>query len=59
MKISGKMPVLITCPNGHEWWVKVRKSTPPQPQIISCPICQDQHEVMLPKIAQTEALLTT
>jgi hypothetical protein len=59
MKITGKVPVLITCSNGHEWWVKVAKSMPPQPQTIACPICRDQHEVMLPKIAQVESLLTT
>jgi len=54
-----KPRVLVTCPEGHEWWVKVHGNTPPQPQHVVCPICQEGNDVLLPMIVQTETLLAT
>jgi hypothetical protein len=51
--------VLVTCPEGHEWWVQVRRNSPPQPQLVVCPLCQQSHDVLLPMIVKTEALLVT
>jgi hypothetical protein len=51
--------ILVTCPEGHEQWVKVRPDSPPQPQVVTCPLCDLRHEVLLPMILKLEALLTT
>jgi len=51
--------VLVTCQEGHEWWVKVRRDSPPQPQLVVCPLCQQSHDVLLPMIVKVEALLAT
>lgn len=56
---SPEQRVLVTCPEGHEWWVKVLGDSPPQPQLVVCPLCQQSHEVLLPMIVKVEALLTT
>jgi hypothetical protein len=51
--------ILVTCPEGHEQWVKVRPDSPPQPQVVVCPLCDQRQEVLLPPILKLEALLTT
>ena len=51
--------VLVTCNEGHEWWVKVQGNTPPQPQQVVCPMCQESSDVLLPMIVKVEALLAT
>jgi len=51
--------VLVNCPEGHEWWVKVRGDSPPQPQLVVCPLCQESNDVLLPMIVKVEALLAT
>jgi len=51
--------ILVTCPEGHEWWVKVRENSPPQPQHVVCPLCQQSNDVILPRIVKVEALLVT
>ncbi len=56
---SAEHPVLVTCPEGHEWWVKVRGDSPPQPQLVVCPLCQESNDVFLPMIVKVEALLAT
>ena len=52
-----KRRVLVSCPEGHEWWIKVHGNTPPQPQLVICPICREGNEVMLPTVVQVETLL--
>jgi len=59
MWASAETRVLVTCPEGHEWWAKVVRASPPQPQRVVCPICQQPHQVLLPRIVKLEALLTT
>jgi hypothetical protein len=49
--------VLVTCTEGHEWWVKVLEDSPPQPQRVVCPLCQGSQDVLLPMIVKVEALL--
>jgi len=56
---SPERSVLITCSEGHEWWVKVLSGSPPQPQSVVCPLCQQSHEVLMPMIVKVEALLAT
>ena len=51
--------VLVTCPEGHEWWVKVAGHCSPQPQHVVCPLCQESNDVLLPMIVKVEALLAT
>lgn len=51
--------VLVTCPEGHEWWIKVLADSPPLPQVVLCPLCRQSQEVLLPMIVKVEALLTT
>ena len=51
--------VLVSCPEGHEWWVKVQGNSPPQPQHVVCPLCQEGNDVLLPMIVKVEALLAT
>jgi len=49
--------VLVTCTEGHEWWVKVLGASPPQPQHVVCPLCHGSNDVLLPMIVKVEALL--
>jgi len=49
--------VLVTCTEGHEWWVKVLNDSPPQPQLVICPLCHERNDVLLPMIVKVEALL--
>jgi hypothetical protein len=56
---SSERRVLVTCPEGHEWWVKVLDDSPPLPQMVVCPLCRQSHEVLLPMIVKVEALLAT
>ena len=56
---AGESSVLVTCSEGHEWWVKILAEGPPLPQIVLCPLCRQSQEVMLPMIVKVEALLTT
>lgn len=51
--------VLVTCTEGHEWWVKVLGHSPPQPQLVVCPLCHESSDVLLPLIVKVEALLST
>jgi hypothetical protein len=51
--------VLVSCPEGHEWWVKVQGNSPSQPQHVICPLCQEGNDVLLPMIVKVEALLAT
>jgi hypothetical protein len=54
---SPERRVLVTCTEGHEWWVKVLGHSPPQPQSVVCPLCQQRNDVLLPLIVKVEALL--
>jgi len=56
---SAERRVLLTCAEGHEWWVKVLSDSPPQPQLVFCPLCQQTCDVLLPMIVKVEALLAT
>jgi hypothetical protein len=56
---SPERRVLVTCTEGHEWWVKVLDDSPPQPQLVVCPLCQGSRDVVLPMIVKVEALLAT
>ncbi len=55
---SSERCVLVTCTEGHEWWVKVLGHSPPQPQLVVCPLCHEKCDVLLPLIVKVEALLT-
>ncbi len=54
---SSQTSVLVTCPEGHESWVKVQGQSPPQPQMLVCPLCHERHDVLLPRIVKIEAML--
>lgn len=56
MSVAQEIPVMITCPNQHELWVKVATSTPPQPQPVRCPLCDEAQDVLLPRITKVEVL---
>jgi len=56
---AAETSVLVTCCEGHEWWIKVLADSPPLPQMVLCPMCRHSQEVMLPMIVKVEALLTT
>jgi len=56
---SPERRVLVTCTEGHEWWVKVLGDSPPQPQLVVCPLCQESNDVLLPMIVKVETLLAT
>ncbi len=56
MSVAQEIPVMITCPNQHELWVKVVASTPPQPQPVRCPLCDEAQDVLLPRITKVEVL---
>ncbi len=56
MRVAEESAVLITCPNAHEWWVKVEVTSPPQPQTVACPLCEEPYDVMLPRIVKVDAL---
>jgi hypothetical protein len=56
MKAAVEIPVLLTCPNQHEWWVKVLAGSPPQPQPVVCPLCEAPDDVMLPRIVKIEVI---
>jgi hypothetical protein len=55
--LSAESRVLLTCTEGHEWWVKVLGYHPPQPQLVVCPLCHESHDVLLPTIVKVETLL--
>ena len=59
MRSATEPRVLVTCPEGHEWWVQVRRNSPPQPQLVTCPLCQQSHDVLLPMIVKVDSLLAT
>ena len=54
---SRERRVLVTCGEGHEWWVKVLGNSPPQPQLVVCPLCHRSQDVLLPLIVKVESLL--
>ncbi len=56
MSVAQEIPVMVTCPNQHELWVKVATSTPPQPQAVRCPLCDEAEDVLLPRITKVEVL---
>jgi hypothetical protein len=56
MSVAQEIPVMITCPNQHELWVKVATATPPQPQPVRCPLCDEAQDVLLPRITKIEVL---
>ncbi len=56
MTVAQEIPVMITCPNQHELWVKVEPFSPPQPQPVFCPLCDEVQDVLLPRITKVEVL---
>ncbi len=56
MSVAQEIPIVVTCPNQHELWVKVATSSPPQPQPVRCPLCDEAQDVLLPRITKVEVL---